>query len=152
LPLTILLLRGFPDLGWGMARLIGLLGGGFFVWICVSLGLARFELRWILGLLALWGVIVWVASHGSLGGLWTEVSARRHLIVASEIVFLAAFAFFLLLRAINPDLWQTFFGGEKPMDMTYTSAIARSATFPPYDPWFAGGAMNYYYYGFYLVA
>ncbi len=38
------------------------------------------------------------------------------------------------------------------MDMSFITAIGRSAVFPPYDPWFSGGAMNYYYYGFYLVA
>lgn len=152
LPATLMLFHGFPDLGWGFARLVGLLVGGYLVWIVVSLQLARFTLPWILGLLAIVAVAVWRGFRGRLRDIRLQVRSRLTPIVAAEVVFLVTFAFFLLLRSINSDLWQTYWGGEKPMEMAYTSAIARSATFPPYDPWYAGGVMNYYYYGFYLVA
>ena len=38
------------------------------------------------------------------------------------------------------------------MELAQINAIARSAYFPPYDPWYSDGYVNYYYYGFYLVA
>src|SRR5699024_1403745 len=67
-------------------------------------------------------------------------------------VVLGAFGLVLLLRAANPDLWHLYRGGEKPFELEMTTAVLRTRTLPPYDPWFAGGTLNYYYGGYLLMS
>ena len=73
------------------------------------------------------------------------------LVALEEGLFTAAFLAFVVLRLLNPDLWQPWFGGEKMMEIAILNALAKSAYMPPYDPYFAGGYLNYYYYGQFIV-
>ena len=84
--------------------------------------------------------------------IMTWIRDNRWLILVSELLFTAAFLVFVGIRMLNPDLWQPWNGGEKPMEFAFLSAIASSTYFPPYDPFFAGGYINYYYYGQYICA
>ena len=67
-----------------------------------------------------------------------------------EFIFLFSFLAFAIIRSFNPDLWHPFRGGEKPMEISYLSALLNSKNLPPFDPWFSGATMNYYYYHSYL--
>ena len=90
---------------------------------------------WLLAILS-------VASLGFLYKRRAEVSlflrARWRYVVGAEVLFIAAYLVFVMVRAANPDLWHPWRGGEKPMDLAYLTAVVRSTTMPPYDPWYAG--------------
>ncbi len=64
-----------------------------------------------------------------------------------ESVFLISFAYFLFLRSLVPEA----FGAEKLMDIAFMNAVLKAEMFPPPDPFFAGGNLNFYYYFGYVV-
>jgi 4-amino-4-deoxy-L-arabinose transferase-like glycosyltransferase len=151
LPTLRLALRGLPDRGYPFARTAGMVLLAYPVWLLGSFNVPFSKLT--ISLVA----AGWVLVNLVLGWLQREEIAAdlrenwRHYLVV-EAVALAFFLIFLLVRLGNPDLWHPWKGGEKPMDFSYFNAVLKSTTFPPYDPWFAGGYINYYYYGFVLVA
>jgi len=140
------------DRGFGASKILGLAFIAYVSWLVASLKLAPFERPLLL--------LVWLLLlAGSFAVAWPKrarlrawLMAERRLLIVEEGVFLACFGLFLFIRAANPDLWHPSFGGEKPMNFAYLNAITKSEYFPPYDPWFAGGIINYYYFGFVLVA
>ena len=121
-------------------------------WLGVSLGWWQNRLGAIaavLGALALAGIIAGFVQRRRLAAFWVE---RRRLLLGEEALFAGAFLAFVGVRLLNPDLWQPWNGGEKFMEFAFLNAILRSPHFPPYDPYFAGGILNYYYFGLYLVS
>jgi YYY domain-containing protein len=150
-PLAFSTLRSLSDRGYGVSKTLGILLLAWLSWIGPSLKLAPYERWWIFWCLALMivvsGAVAW-RRREAIKEFWRE---RSSLLVSEEVLFLALFGLFLLIRWGNPDLWHPARGGEKPMDFAYLNAVIKSTTFPPYDPWQSGGFLNYYYFGFVLI-
>ena len=151
-PLALTLFKRLPDRGYLLSKPLGLLLLAYLTWLVVSLKLVHFEQETVLAMLLLLGGAGAFAWYRGRTELSTFLRQNWRLVLFSEAVFLAAFFLFWLLRVENPDLWHPFRGGEKPMDLAYLTAVTRSTTLPPYDPWFAGGYINYYYLGQFFTA
>ena len=148
-PLLRLALPGLADRGYPLARTAGMLFLSYFVWLAGSLKIpfSRPTITVVAVLmLGISGILIYI-QRADLRNEWRE---KRTYFLVIEGLFLAFFVFDLLIRLGNPDLWHPWKGGEKPMDFSYLNAVLRSTSFPPYDPWFSGGYINYYYYGFVL--
>jgi YYY domain-containing protein len=149
-PLVRWALPGLRDGGYPFARLVGMLLLSYLAWMGGSLGLT-FSRGWLAAIAFLLALAGGTAAWWHRAELRREWKTRRAIFLRTEVLFLAFFLLMLAIRIANPDLWHPAFGGEKPMDFSYFNAVLKSTTFPPYDPWFAGGYINYYYYGFVLV-
>lgn len=151
-PIAFVALPGLPDRGYALSRNLALLLLAWSAWFVASFRVLPFSqgTLWLIaaGMALVSGVIGWRRRPELIA--WVKQNGRYMLTV--EILAILLFGFFLLVRWGNSDLWHPSKGGEKPMDFSYFNAVLKSTSFPPFDPWFAGGYMNYYYFGFVVVA
>ncbi len=151
-PYAFGIFRPLRDRGYLFSRSLGWLISGWLLWWLASLGWIQNSVR------SAWSVVLLLGIGGAFLAYFQRRSLLRYLhknwplIVCAELIFAIAFGLFVMIRLLNPDLWQPWFGGEKFMEFAFLNGILRSPTFPPVDPHFAGGQINYYYFGIYLVA
>ncbi|NTW45127.1 MAG: hypothetical protein HGB14_12040, partial [Anaerolineaceae bacterium] len=149
-PIVRLMMPGLVDKGFAFSKLIGMLLLAIIVWWAGSINVqvTRQLILAVVLLIAIFGIILGIIQRKEIGQDLKKL--RIHFLTVEFFGFLL-FIFFLFIRIGNPDLWHPAKGGEKPMDFSYLNAVIKSSTFPPYDPWYSDGYINYYYYGFIIV-
>ncbi len=148
LPLTRKIFADFFDQGYLFSKVIGILFSSYLVWLLASLKILPFYQETIL-LTIIAGVAfnLWLFKRDKhLGQNYKSLIANYYL--PEELLFLATLIFWSFIRGFQPDIQ----GLEKFMDYGFVNSILRSRYFPPADMWFAGKAINYYYYGHYITA
>ncbi|MDX1994421.1 MAG: DUF2298 domain-containing protein [bacterium] len=150
-PLLFVAFPGLADRGYGFAKFVGVLLVGWAAWVLATMRVPAWSQTGILLLLVGLAIISAVIVTRTRRDFFAYVRRRWTLLVWIEILAFAAFLLMVAIRLTNPDLWTSGYGGEKPMDFAYFNAVLRSTVFPPIDPWYAGGFLNYYYFGFVIV-
>ena len=103
-------------------------------------------------------VTVWVAM-GVVFGLGVTLTLRNKkeqtrdpkqwpVLLFEELFFMAALFFWAWVKAHEPSIHNL----EKFMDFGFTKSILDSKYFPAPDMWYAGGTINYYYFGHTVMA
>jgi YYY domain-containing protein len=151
-PLVWLGFRGLSDRGFPLAKLVALLFLAWATWMLASLRLLPFDRLAILLAVLCMAALSALVLFRHCSAIFSYLSQNRKYMLAMEALFLLLFGLDLLIRLGNPDLWHPVFGGEKPMAFSYFNAVLKSSSFPPYDPWLAGGYINYYYFGYVISA
>lgn len=152
LPITLTTFSHLADRGYIFSKAAGLLLVGWGAWIVASLRIAPFTWWMILLVAGLLAAVAFFLAWQQWDMLRSFLKTHWRTILIEEALFWVFFAILLGIRMQNPDMWHPGMGGEKPMDLAYLTAIVHTPYFPAYDPWFAGGYINYYYFGFVLVA
>lgn len=128
------------DRGYLLAKITGLAGTTFVVWVLGILHVAPFTQGTI------WLVIL------ALTGVSWKINGKDKtdwkLVGIEELSFGIALIFWSWIKAHEP----TINGLEKFMDYGFTQSIMRTKFFPPADMWFTGESINYYYFGHLMMA
>ncbi len=150
-PLVRKVFKDLPDKGYPLVRISGIVLLAYFTWLVASIGgqFSRLTIFLVIVALLLLNSYLVYRNRDEIG---LELRSRWKYYLAVEIVSLLLFGLMLSIRYGNPDLWHPWRGGEKPMDLSYFTAVLKSTIFPPYDPWYSSGYINYYYFGFVLAA
>ncbi len=149
-PIARLALPGLKQYSYALGRIVGILLLAWLAWMAGSIGLdyTRLSIGVAFVAVAVTGVTLGLKRKDEIIADW---KSNRKFFIMAEVIFFTFFVIDLLIRLGNPDLWHPAKGGERPMDFSYFNAVLKSTSFPAYDPWFAGGYINYYYYGFVLA-
>lgn len=159
LPLTYRLFSKFWDLGYAFSKVLGILLISYVIWLLGSLKLLPFSRESVLLVTIGWLVFNLFLVKGVKGSKIPSRSgvplrgkrfkgSKIKIFVAEELLFLACLIFWSFIRGFQPDIQ----GLEKFMDFGFVNSILRTKYFPPADMWFAGGTINYYYFGHFITA
>lgn len=148
LPLTWRIFSSLADRGYGLSRIVGLLVTAFAFWLLGSFQFLRINAGGALLAVLLLASTALLILRGRRDQLASWLRANRSKVIASELVFFAAFALWAFVRANNPGIT----GTEKPMELAFLNSILDSNLMPPKDPWLSGFAISYYYFGYVMLA
>jgi YYY domain-containing protein len=143
LPIASHISRNLKDNGYSISKPLGLLLLTYISWIIsIFMGYSYFSVLLSLGIITACSLIIYWKKG--------KLSLDKKYIVNFEILFFFLFTVFVFIRAYSPDIYWT--GGEKFMDMTFINSFLRTSQFPPLDPWMSGTVIQYYYFGYLIVA
>jgi len=139
-PLARKIFWSWEDQGYLMAKIIGIAGISYGTWLLGSLKIVPFGYTTILVVAAIIGGIGIVKRSPE------KISWKR--IIVEEVIFGILLLGWSFIKGHEP----TINGLEKFMDFGFTKSIIDTKFFPPNDMWFAGGTINYYYFGHLMLA
>jgi YYY domain-containing protein len=138
MPLAGIAGNRLADGGYSASRALGTLLVTYMAWLSsYILGFNRSAVLISVLLLCLISITVYRKQR---------ILPEKKILLSNELVFAAGFFFFLLVRIYLPEIYRH----EKFMDFAFLNAVMRASSFPPADPWFAGGSLEFYYYFGYL--
>lgn len=146
-PLVFRFCRNLPDRGYSISKIMGILLVSYITWM-----LSIFILDYNLLTILFSSFIVFIFStyilfHDKIE-LIKFLKENKRIIFLNEIVFLVFFFLFVTTRMLTPEIKDL----EKLADFSFLNGILKSTKIPPLDPWYSGGKIQYYYFGYFITA
>lgn len=148
LPLCYLIFRRFVDIGYGLAKTIGLLIIVYLVFLVNISKLLPLTATVLYSVLVLYAFINLGIFLRHKRNIYPQIRKKIRILAAQEILFTVGLLFWSLIRSYHPDIN----GLEKFMDLGFINSILNTQYLPPVDMWFAGLPINYYWFGHLYVA
>jgi YYY domain-containing protein len=147
IPLAWLLFRRFPDGGYAVAKALGILLVTWLAWALSSMTALPFGR---LSILLCWTLVAaagFFLMRKRLHEMANDMRSRWRWILATEMIFLVAFAGMAWVRSHNAAFWVAGGSDATPWYLAMFNAAARSVSFPPFDAWLGGGQLHTPYWG-----
>lgn len=147
LPITYKFFGKFTGVGYGLSKTVGLMVFGYSVFFLSTIQLLPLDRNVLLIFFLLYGCFnYWIAKKEK--ELIKKVKKDFKPIIINEILFTFGLILWSIIRGYQPDI----IGLEKLMDYGFINSILRTKYLPPADMWYAGGNINYYWFGHFVTA
>lgn len=147
LPIAYKFFGKFVGSGYGLSKTIGLMVFGYLVFFLSTLQILPFVRNALLVFFMLYVFInYWLLKNQK--NLVKHLNENKRAIIFQEILFVFGLFSWSIIRGYQPDIN----GLEKFMDYGFINSVLRSDYLPPADMWFAGGNINYYWFGHFITA
>jgi YYY domain-containing protein len=147
-PIVFLLFGGLRDRGYSVAKIAGMVFVGYAVWLGGFLGLLPFTRGAVILVLAVFAVGGLTLVGHNRDSFRAYLRERWRYVLMVETLFAAVFFIAAWLRSYVPDIS----GTEKPMEAALLSGLVRDSSLPAGDPWLSDHDMNYYHFGYLMMA
>lgn len=147
MPLSALIFKDSKDAGYLFSKPLSMAIASFVLWTFSYLRILPFNIYSIIAILLLFlGVFLFFKKTRTSTLDFIKQPQSIRLIAIEEAIFAGGLLFWSFARGLKPLLDSL----EKPMDYGFMMSMMRTDFLPASDMWFAGGNINYYYYGQYV--
>lgn len=134
--------------GYAFTKIATILCVSYLAWLLAHTGVFRADVALMTGAAAYIALNAAIAARRRADLLaWLRGGGWR-VILVNDAFWTAGFLFFAWQRSMAPEI----FGAEKYMDFAFLNGLVRAESMPPLDPWMSGETINYYYFGYLMLA
>lgn len=147
IPLLWRTLTWLPDRGYALAKTFGVTAVAGIAWLLVSLDVLAFGPGAVIAAWLALMALAALAIRGQAPDLLRDLADRRRWVIAIETMLVVLLAGGAWLRSLLPAPLQPDGNAGALERMAVFNAVVRTPSFPPYDPWLAGGTIHDTYLG-----